>query len=348
MWYYRQQLKRRYDPGKPYMVFITLTLPSAQVHDDRVINRQCLQPFLVGLKRHHGITHYFWRAEAQENGNVHYHILTDRYIDKRDLQLEWLRAINKLGYEDRYYEQSGKVDAPCTDVHRMTDQIRDKNTGEWRTVDPVEYLLDYVTDVATLEEDDDPMMLGPAKERKLHGRYRTSDGRVIEYTARPVAGRLWGMSDHVRQVREPRAECTAQVWGSLKRAEERGELRMHALDHATLYFGDIHRVIGRARGWMGELINLYYLHVFNWLYPNTAPEQWIKQHGTKDASRLWINTRARQLSEDVIPGTRDHLEYQPATESPLITDLRRQLVGPKCNPRLAEIMVGRAIKFYFD
>lgn len=346
IWYYRQQIKKRWDPGKPYPVFITLTLPSAQVHDDRVINRQCLQPFLQILRRNHGITHYFWRAEAQENGNVHYHILTDRYIRAEDIQADWNRVINRLGYEDRYYEASGKISPPTTDVHRMTDKIKDKHTGQLISVDPVEYLLDYVTDAAQLEEDQDPMMLGPEQPPKLIGSYRRSDGTVITYTARPVGGRLWGMSDPVREVREPRVECTPQIWGSLHRAADRGELRLCALDHATLFFGDVHATIKRSRGWLGELINSYYLQIFNYLYPGAIGEEWISRHTVHHAPSLWINARTRQLSTTAPDGVADGIEYQATSEPLLITDMRRQLIGPKCTPTQAERLLQLAIKYF--
>lgn len=348
VWAYRTQLKARWDPGKPYPVFITLTLPSPQVHDDRVINRKCLQPFILYLKRHHGITHYFWRAEAQENGNVHYHVLTDRYIDARDLQVAWNRCVNVLGYEDRYYEGSGKVSPPSTDIHRMTDTVKDRETGELRTVDPVEYLLDYVTDVAHLSDVKQGGTGDQEGAKVLRGSYRRSDGTVFEYIARPVMGRIWGMSDQVRQVREPRAECTPQVWGSLNRAAKAGQLRLVALDHAALFFGDVHSVISRARGWLGDLVNSYYLHTFNWLYPGEAPTYWRQRNKDHPAPELWIDTRNRRLSTTPPPGSRDGLEYAEADEPLLITDLRRQLIGPHCTPPRAERLLAIAAKYWLD
>lgn len=348
IWLYRSQLKRRWDPGKPYPVLITLTLPSPQVHDDRVINRQCLQPFILYLKRHHGITHYFWRAEAQINGNVHYHILTDRYIDARDLQLAWNRAVNVLGYEDRYYEASGKVDPPSTDVHRMTDKVKDPITGELRSVDPVEYLIDYLTDVAHVSDVQGGAPSDQDGRRVLRGRYRRSDGVVIEYEARPVEGRIWGMSDQVRQVREPRAECTPAIWGSLQRAAKAGSLRLFAMDHATLFFGDVHAVIGRSRGWLGDLINSYYLHTFDWLYPGEAPLEWRSRNKGHPAPEMWIDTRRRMLSVIAPEGSTDGVEYAIADEPVLITDLRRQLRAECGSTDACEHLLAMAAKYWLS
>lgn len=348
VWHYRQRIKKHWDPGKPYPVFITLTLPSPQQHDDREINRKCLQPFLQQLKRQHGITHYFYRSEAQENGNVHYHLLTDRYIDKGDLQIAWNKCVNVLGYEDRYFEASGEINPPSTEVHRMTDRIRDKKTGEWRSVDPVEYLLDYVTDCAALEEDQDPMMLGPERERVLIGRYRNNKGEWITYRTRPINGRVWGMSDAVREIKEPRAECTPQIWGALNRAVDRGELRIVTMDHATLFFGPVHDVLRRSRGWLSTLVDLYHVHVFGWLYPNELPAEWITYTNNTHAPSLWIDTRARKLSTTPPEGSNDHLDYHSQEEDPAVTDLRRSLVGPHCKPSLAEILIHRALKYFFQ
>ena len=348
IWHYRTTIKKRWDPGKPYPIFLTLTLPSPQVHDDREINRKCLQPFLQQLKRQHGITHYFYRAEAQENGNLHYHILTDRYIDKGDLQIAWNKCLNVLGYEDRYYETTGQINPPSTDVHRMVDKIKDKKTGEWRSVDPIEYLLDYVTDCARLEEDDDPLMLQPAKPRILIGKYRQQDGTVITYTTRPISGRVWGMSDPVREVKEPRMECTPQIWGSLKKATERGELREVVLDHATLFFGPIHDTLRRSRGWLSKLIDLHHIHTFHYLYPTDLPPDWITYCQQLNTPDLWIDTRHRKLSSTPPPGAYDHMDYMPTEEDPQITDLRRALVGPKCTPNRAQRLIDLACKYLFN
>lgn len=40
--------------------------------------------------------------EFQGNGNLHYHIVTDTYIDYFLAQKIWNRIINKLGYVDVY------------------------------------------------------------------------------------------------------------------------------------------------------------------------------------------------------------------------------------------------------
>lgn len=94
----------------PQIVFVTLTLSSYQIHKDNQIKRKLLMPFIETLKRKHNVKEYFWRAESQKNGNIHFHLLIDSHIPWYNLRSEWNKAQNKLGYVDRYQENHSKLD----------------------------------------------------------------------------------------------------------------------------------------------------------------------------------------------------------------------------------------------
>lgn len=81
--------------------FITLTLPSKQIHEDNEIKRKILQPFLAECKRIDNMKHYMWTAETQENGNIHFHIISPTYIKKEVLQERWNRHLETLNYISR-------------------------------------------------------------------------------------------------------------------------------------------------------------------------------------------------------------------------------------------------------
>lgn len=89
--------------------FITLTLPAMQEHPTAEITTNCLNQFLTELKKIYKIENLVWRLEFQANGNVHYHIVTDTYIDYYVVLKHWNRVINKLGYVDRYAEKHSKM-----------------------------------------------------------------------------------------------------------------------------------------------------------------------------------------------------------------------------------------------
>lgn len=107
--------------NKPYTTFITTTLPATQRHSDCEIKRKVLTPFIESLKRTKGIRYYFWRAEAQQNGNIHFHILTDAFIHHKDLRDLWNEHIGKLGYIDDFEEKHNHRDPNSTDIHALEE-----------------------------------------------------------------------------------------------------------------------------------------------------------------------------------------------------------------------------------
>lgn len=95
---------------------VTLTLPSTQIHSDKEIKRSSVSEFIQYARRVWGMENYVWKAEAQANGNIHFHFVTDVYIPHNELRTVWNRYINKLGYVDRC--QSSK-NPNSTDIHSL-------------------------------------------------------------------------------------------------------------------------------------------------------------------------------------------------------------------------------------
>lgn len=87
--------------------FVTLTLPAVQIHSDVCI-KKCLNLFLNRLR---GLGHqnYLWKAELQENENIHFHLVLDKYISWGKLCYFWNLSINSLGYVDRYADKMNKL-----------------------------------------------------------------------------------------------------------------------------------------------------------------------------------------------------------------------------------------------
>ena len=118
-------------------VFITLTLCSQQIHPDTVVKREILMPFIQELKRKYGIKYYFWRAELQKNYNIHFHLVTDKYIDKSHLQLCWNKHLNNLKYVDRFEAKFRHNNPPSTHIEK---------------IDSLKKMTAYITKYVTKEE----------------------------------------------------------------------------------------------------------------------------------------------------------------------------------------------------
>jgi len=106
------------------IAFITLTLPSKQLHTDNEIKEKCLNQFLIEIHKRYKISNYIWRAEYQKNGNIHFHILVNKFIPWNDVRNRWNRIINKLGYVDNYRLALEKY-------HKKGFQVREDLLKKW-------------------------------------------------------------------------------------------------------------------------------------------------------------------------------------------------------------------------
>lgn len=84
------------------MCFITLTLPSSQIHSTSFITKNIWNQFLIEIRSRSKMSNYVWRLEFQNNNNVHYHLVTDSYLDYFFIKKIWNRIIEKYGYITRY------------------------------------------------------------------------------------------------------------------------------------------------------------------------------------------------------------------------------------------------------
>lgn len=91
--------------------FVTLTLPAVQKHSDKELTKYVLHPFLSYARKFFKVRYFIWKKELQKNGNLHYHLICDRFIDCNCLRKTWNRLLNRgkiaeceqpFDYVDRY------------------------------------------------------------------------------------------------------------------------------------------------------------------------------------------------------------------------------------------------------
>lgn len=107
--------------------FVTLTLPGAQKHSDKEIHEKVFKSFIRAWKQKEPNLLYVYRAETQENGNLHYHLVTNSFIHHRDLRNMWNYYCYKAGYQDH-------DNANSTDVHSLK-----------KVSNPAAYIAKYIT-----------------------------------------------------------------------------------------------------------------------------------------------------------------------------------------------------------
>ena len=87
------------------MCFLTLTLPSKQVHPTSFITKNIFNQFLTEIRQRTQMQNYVWRLEFQKNGNAHYHLVTDNYLDFFFARKIWNRILSNYGYVQPYTEK---------------------------------------------------------------------------------------------------------------------------------------------------------------------------------------------------------------------------------------------------
>lgn len=126
--------------------FITLTLSDKQKHSDEFVKNNMLASFLQWLRLKHNAHSYVWKAEAQKNGNIHFHIATNRFIHWMDVRMKWNSIQQYYGY---------------TSSQEWTNPIKDINSTDIKAVKKVESMTNYMLKYFCKNE---------ADKRKISGR----------------------------------------------------------------------------------------------------------------------------------------------------------------------------------
>jgi hypothetical protein len=98
--------------------FTTLTIhnPSRMIDDGRETYHNLLSPFLQWLRRTQGVNLYIWKAELQERGMIHYHLLLGSFVHMDKIRAKWNKLQRKHGYLDDYFAVHGHYNAPSTEI----------------------------------------------------------------------------------------------------------------------------------------------------------------------------------------------------------------------------------------
>jgi len=90
------------DLASKKFTLLTTTLCAAQAHTDQEVRRLMLMPFLKALKYKHPGLNYMWFAEKQGNGNIHFHLILDKFVKWEVARALWNKAQERHGYVERY------------------------------------------------------------------------------------------------------------------------------------------------------------------------------------------------------------------------------------------------------
>jgi hypothetical protein len=288
--YYRMFRKRKYDKSPAYMTFVTLTLSDVQSHGDNELKRKLLMPFIQHLKRQHGVRFYFWRAEAQKNGNIHFHLIVDKYIYSGDLQYHWNRHQKELGYMDRYMEETGSFEAPSTHIKKCP---KDQKL--------INYVMKYVgknpSKISAFRVKE-----GKREKVRVYVDEVTNENGEREFVrVRMINGRIWGCSDELRELVSHKVVLNQEWYELLERATGRDKFRQWESDHCIMWFGDVNEVLKEMNSALYYNYFTHCLQEFDRLYFGTT--------STPNGCKL-IEESLRYIRMKSPPESRSELSYE--------------------------------------
>lgn len=188
----KKQAKLKRKHYEEEITFITLTLCAQQKHTDYHIRRYMLSPFLDYLVENEGVTTYIWRAEPQENGNIHFHIIANKNIYWRKIRSKWNTLLRKEGYISDY-----KARFSCMSED---DYVRYRGAEEEEDVKSVRKAYKY--GIASKWED--PNTTDIHQTAKL----RNTIAYMAKYMSKPstenqraIEGHLWGKCEVIEDMK---------------------------------------------------------------------------------------------------------------------------------------------------
>jgi len=119
---------------KRQLVLLTLTLSAPQKDSDVDIKRKLLNNFIIELIRESPRIKYLWKAEAQDNGNIHFHLIVDKFVNKNWYQSNWNRIQRNYGYHPDQTIDEFNCGLPSTRI----ESLKNKNNG-------IAYVAKYIS-----------------------------------------------------------------------------------------------------------------------------------------------------------------------------------------------------------
>lgn len=209
--------------------FITLTLSSPQVHTDQEIKKHLLNQFFIEMSRRWKVPCYIWRAEKQVNGNIHFHIITGKFIPWSELRNVWNRIQQKLGYVTRYRENRLLW-------HRDGFKFNSDKKVTWSYAKQLKAYKDGMrtdwdnpnsTDVHSIKH------IGNIKAYFI--KYMTKSDTTHE-----LAGRLWGCSINLSHLPGGKTDVDSKIQEELERIFDSNRAWVQHSQYYSVYCFDHH------------------------------------------------------------------------------------------------------------
>jgi len=238
--------------GKFYnfkIMFVTLTLSSVQMHSDNFIKKEMFNQFMTECRQNYKTEKYLWRAETQKNGNIHFHIVFNKFIPWLWIKSTWNRIQNKHGYVDKFaanqYEkykngfQFAKNHPYKLSYKKQYQNYKNGIAGDWykpnstdvHSIKKIKNIARYLSKYCTKNDDN----LKPSELSDSNNRYykqsKTGEAREIE-------GNLWYLSKSLSQYKSIIEVADSVINNDIAKLFQKFADKKKDYDYCTVYYLD--------------------------------------------------------------------------------------------------------------
>lgn len=249
------------------IVFVTLTLPSKQFHSDKEITNKCFNQLLVELAKYHNVKKYIWRAEKQENGNIHYHLLINEFIEWQILRKRWNRICNKLGYVDIYQKTQKEF---FKNGFRLSNNPNDNRTVEQQRK---AYIIGQKSNWTSPNSTDIHDTRKVRDIKKYVGKYMAKQPSVdlssdtLESDFLKVDSRLWSCSQILSNVKGCQLHEDWLISDELEKVANESKCYYYRDTYFSVLCIDIHSVLKNGSELLFRYFSDYLIKNFNYHLP---------------------------------------------------------------------------------
>ncbi len=233
--------------------FVTLTLCSKQVHSDKWIKDNLLNQFLVELRKYCGVENYLWRAESQSSGNIHFHIVTDKFLPWQELRDRWNRIQKKGGYTVVFSQKFGHSNPNSTDIHSLK---KVKNVAA--------YLSKYVgkNSKGIIIHANKSFNIAEKKFMFLNSTWLFPEKKAKFF--RPIFGKLWSCSEKISKLGKLKVKQTDEMCLQLSNFENKNSQAVRVFEYVKIWSCKAENLVVSGLSAIREVLKI---HVLKILYP---------------------------------------------------------------------------------
>ena len=271
---------------------LTLTLPSEQKHTDNEIKHKALNNFFTQMRSKYELQNYLWKAEKQKNGNIHFHIVIDKYVEHSAIRSIWNKILDNLGYIESYranqkaFHKNGFTPRPELFKHwSLKSQIEAYKSGQvtnWSnpssTVDihslkkvrnAKAYLAKYLTknsDVYNAFKDAKSAAVSANGGNSLEPDIAQSLYDSIKKKLQ-VQGNIWYISQSLSKLKQVNVSVSEELQSELSIIENMFPDKVIQKDFCTVFALDIYQLVSAGLTNMCNSVRNYIIELRNKFYP---------------------------------------------------------------------------------